>query len=58
MRIIVEKDLQSMVEKKDLADSGPYSKLKFINKFYLYNGLSKFSQENEIFWKSMETFEA
>lgn len=39
-----------MVERKDKNDSGPYPKLKFINKFYLYTGLSKYLETDEMFF--------
>ena len=35
----------------------PYPKLKFINRFYLYTGMSKYFEDNELFWKSMDQFE-
>ena len=36
---------------------GPYPKINFINKFFLYNGLNKQGENSEIFWKSMDIFE-
>lgn len=57
MREVVEKDLQSMVQQKESIQNGPYPKLNFINKFFLYNGLSKFNEQHEIFYKSMDLFE-
>lgn len=43
-----------MVLQRESNQSGPYPKLNFINKFYLYNGLSKFNEKNENFWKNMD----
>jgi hypothetical protein len=41
---------------------GTYQRLKFLNKFYLYSGLSKHSETNnsganEIFFKSLDDYE-
>ncbi|CDW87967.1 tbc domain-containing protein [Stylonychia lemnae] len=53
----VENDLQKLIEQKDQNDKGPYPKLNFINKFFLYTGLCKYYEQKELGWKTMEQFE-
>jgi len=36
---------------------GAYQKLKFLNKFYLYNGLHKYSDNDELVKKPLDQFE-
>ncbi len=57
MREGVEADLQTLIEQKVLNDRGPYPKLQFINKFFLYSGLCKYYEQKDLLWKSMEQFE-
>ena len=49
-------ELQEMIKQKEKR-VGPYQKLTFINKFFLYAGLGKFNQEKDLFQKNMEEFE-
>lgn len=57
----VDEQLQKMVQMKENF-KGTYQRLKFLNNFYLYSGLSKYAEENdlsqkEIFQKSLDKYE-
>jgi hypothetical protein len=46
----VEEELQNMIAKKDQCDyrtKGPYPRLQFINKYFLYSGLCQYYEEIE-----------
>lgn len=53
----VEEDLQNLLDSKDQQEKGPYPRLQFVNKFFLYSGLCKFYEEKEVEWKTIEDFE-
>ncbi|CDW83987.1 tbc domain-containing protein [Stylonychia lemnae] len=59
-REAVEKELQKLVLVKDTY-KGTYQRLKFLNKFYLYNGVQRSDNANstthELYYKSLDQYE-